>query len=66
MGLPCYFFLMCSGDKFDQLDEARINGKVELSDYGKVIASGFGENPSDEVIAELKQKYDFEATEIIS
>jgi hypothetical protein len=36
------------------------DGNVDLEKYGKIIASCYGEKPSDEVRAHLKQKYGFD------
>lgn len=36
------------------------DGMIDLEDYGKVIASCYGEEPNDEVKALLKDKYGFE------
>lgn len=35
-------------------------GMIDLEDYGKVIASCYGEEPNDETKAFLKEKYGFE------
>ncbi|TAE82146.1 MAG: hypothetical protein EAZ74_04260 [Alphaproteobacteria bacterium] len=36
------------------------NQSIDLLDYGKVVASNYGEEPSDEVKAMLKEKYNFD------
>jgi hypothetical protein len=35
-------------------------GTIDLNDYGKVIASCYGETPTPEIKAFLKEKYDFD------
>jgi|GEM_PF-2409529 len=60
-GRKCYFFLMCSMEKVKQLQspENKQKDSLDLRDYGNIVASGFGVDPSDEVIKMLKDKYDF-------
>lgn len=36
------------------------DGMIDLEDYGKVIASCYGEEPNDEIRTMLKEKYGFE------
>lgn len=36
------------------------DGMIDLEDYGKVIASCYGEEPNDEIRTLLKEKYGFE------
>ncbi len=35
------------------------DGIIDLEDYGRVIASNYGEEPSEEILAFLHEKYDF-------
>jgi len=35
-------------------------GNIDLEDYGRVVASCYGETPNDEVRAYLKEKYGFD------
>jgi len=41
------------------LDALHGDGTIDLETYGKVIASCYGEGPSEEVCAFLKEKYGF-------
>jgi|GEM_PF-2890655 len=59
--MPCYFFLLCTHSKLDQLLEKSKKSNTDLTAYGEVIASGYGSDVSDEVRALLKEKYNFDA-----
>lgn len=61
-GFPCYWFVMCSSEKYKMLQSKLNTGHVELADYGQVIASGRGKKPTDKVLSELLEKYNFDAT----
>jgi len=63
-GRECYHFLMCSQEKIKAL-KAVIAGSFDLKDYGKVIASGFGNTPSESTKKMLKDEYNFDADEVI-
>jgi hypothetical protein len=58
----CHYFLMCTPQKLKMLKEAK-EGVQALKDYGVIVASGFGREPSASVIAMMKEKYnlDFDA-----
>jgi hypothetical protein len=36
------------------------DGMIDLEDFGRVVASNYGEAPSDDVRKLLKEKYDFD------
>lgn len=56
----CYFFIACSSSKIATLQYTR-EDKLNIYDYGNVLASGFGKYPSAEVKVLLKEKYHFDA-----
>lgn len=62
-GRPCYFFMMGAEYKIKALQSRISKGSLDLRDYGTIIASGFGKDPSQEVIKMLKEKYDFDYNE---
>ena len=63
-GRDCYHFLMCSQEKIKAL-KAVIKGSFDLKDYGKIIASGFGRDPSETIKKMLKDEYNFDADEVL-
>ncbi len=63
-GRDCYFFIMCAGHKISALKAAK-SGEFDLKDYGKIIASGFGAEPSQEIKDMLKKEYDFDADTLV-
>ncbi len=60
-GRWAYYFVLVEPPReqaFMQAIESK--GTIDLEDFGKVIASCYGEEPSDEVKEYLKEKYDFD------
>ncbi len=60
-GRWAYYFVLVEPPKEQSfLDALDSNASIDLEDYGKVIASNYGEEPSDDVKRMLKDKYGFE------
>lgn len=57
----CFFFVQCSMRRADELQAAFKVGPVNLTDYGPILGSGFGRDPSPEVKRMLLEKYGFNA-----
>lgn len=55
-----YFLLVEAGKEAFFLKSLEDKGMINLEEYGKIIASCYGEEPSAEVKALLKEKYGFE------
>jgi hypothetical protein len=55
-----YFVLVMPDREAEFLAAIAGDGTIELDDYGKVVASCYGEVPSIEVAEYLKEKYGFE------
>jgi hypothetical protein len=55
-----YFVLVEAPRETAFLESIKGDGTVDLEEYGKVIASCYGEEPSDEVKDFLKERYGFE------
>lgn len=55
-----YFVLVDAAREAIFLKAIKGEGKIDLTDFGKVIASCYGEAPTDEVRRFLKEKYGFE------
>jgi DUF1009 family protein len=58
-GKDCYYFLLSSDAKAKEMVGVS-DGVFDINDYGKIIASGWGSEPSDEVKAQLKEEYGVE------
>ena len=59
-GRSCYFYLRIHPAKKElvkRLDPSRV---TDLTHYGEVIASGFGESPTTELQAQMKMEHGFE------
>ena len=59
-GLDCYFFIMCEHNKVDAIMSDGKDGRVNLEEYGKVLESGWGKDPSEEIKQIMRDKYDFD------
>jgi hypothetical protein len=60
-GRWAYYFVLVQGDREAEfLGAIEGDGTVDLEEYGKVIASCYGEEPTKEVREYLKERYGFE------
>ena len=60
-GRWAYYFVLVEPPKEQSfLDALDSNASIDLEDYGKVIASNYGEEPSEDVKRMLKDKYGFD------
>lgn len=60
-GRWAYYFVLVEAPREAQFLKAiKGDGMVDLEEFGKIIASCYGEIPSDEVRTFLKDKYGFE------
>ena len=60
-GRWAYYFVLVEPTKEKGfLEGLESDGTIDLEDFGKVIASNYGEEPSEEVKEMLKEKYGFE------
>jgi hypothetical protein len=55
----CYFVYVQAAKERIFLKAIEGDGIIDLENYGKVIASCYGEEPTAELKAFLKEKYDF-------
>ena len=60
----CYYFVMCSHERIKMLHNVT-TGMFDIHDYGKIIASGVGREPSDAVKQTLRDDYDFDAESLL-
>ena len=59
-GWDCYYFLAASHEKMKSLKNKKADS-FNLTEYGKIILSGYGNAPSEEEKAWLKAQYDIDA-----
>lgn len=55
-----YFVLVEAAKEQSFLNALEANESIDLEDYGKVVASNYGEEPSEDVKKMLKERYGFE------
>jgi hypothetical protein len=60
LGNKCYFYLRTDSLKQAILERQIGKNNVNIRDYGVIIATGFGENPSAKVVNRMKAEYGFE------
>jgi hypothetical protein len=60
-GRWAYYFVLVEPAKEQAfLAALESNQSIDLEEYGKVVASNYGEEPSEEVRTMLKEKYGFD------
>ena len=55
-----FYYVLVERTKLDAFLRAFESDCMELTDYGKIIASCYGEEPTQEIKDFLKEKYDFD------
>lgn len=55
-GIDCFYFLMCPEFKLELMKNSS-EEIVDMNDYGKIVHSGYGIEPSEEDIRHIKEKY---------
>ncbi len=61
-GKPAYAYIISTPEKM-KLYEAARHAALDLTQYGNIIASGFGHTPASETLQMLKEKYGLEPAE---
>lgn len=59
-GRPCYFYMLIRQEHARNIAELVAKGSVDLANYGTVLASGYGENPPEDVQQRMHDEYQFE------
>jgi hypothetical protein len=59
-GKRAYYFILVLPAKEAEFLKSLKKGKINIKDYGEVIASCYGETPTEEVRQLLKEKYGFD------
>lgn len=58
-GKDCHFFIMCPQHRYSLLEKHFRDGTVNMTDYGRVVASGYGHAPSQATLRMLKEQYNY-------
>ena len=56
-GRPTWHYILVDKLKLPLLLVAAKQGRVELSNYGKIIFSGFGEQPPKDIVSHVEKHY---------
>lgn len=59
-GTPCFFVLRASNASFMKLKAKMGKDPIDISTYGEIIASGFGDKPHKALAKRLHDEYDIE------
>lgn len=59
-GRRAYYYILVDKLKLPQFLNLNAEGRYDLADYGKIIASGYGEEPTEDVKAMLKKRFGFD------
>ena len=60
VGRKRYYYVQLSGIKKPIVERLVAKSGVNPADYGEILATGFGEQPSAEIAAYMKTEYGFE------
>ena len=56
-GEPCWHYIEVEKNKLRDFKEKLKTGSMELTEYGKVVFSGWGQEPSAEIQEKVAQMY---------
>jgi hypothetical protein len=56
-GRPAWHYVLVSKESEAELKKQKAGTNIDVADYGKIIKSGWGEEPSDEVKREIEEEY---------
>lgn len=59
-GEVAWYFILCDKDKKEAFLKHKEGDSYNLEDYGKIIASGYGDKVPEDVQKTLKEKYNFD------
>ena len=60
-GRDCYYFIATTEEKISEM-AALQDGTHQISDYGKILGSGFGTKPSEAVKQMIKEKHGYDVS----
>lgn len=56
-GRPAWHYVLVPHDKIKGLRQQKSGTNIDVADYGKIIKSGWGVDPSPEIVKEIEEKY---------
>jgi hypothetical protein len=59
-GQPAWWYVLVDAPKLDAFYAAMESGGVDLADYGKIVKSGYGEEPPRVIKDQMKEEFGFE------
>lgn len=59
-GRRAFYYILVDKLKLKQFLSLKSDGRYDLADYGRIIACGYGEEPTEDAKKMLKAKYGFD------
>ena len=56
-GRAAWHYVLVSPEKIKELRHQKSGTNIDVTDFGNIIRSGWGENPSDEIVKEVEDEY---------
>jgi hypothetical protein len=56
-GRAAWHYVLVSPEKIKELRHQKSGTNIDVTDFGKIIRSGWGENPSEEIEKEIEEEY---------
>ena len=56
-GRPAWHYVLITHENIKKLKVQKAGTNIDVTDFGKIIRSGWGENPSDAIVEEVEAEY---------
>lgn len=56
-GMPEWHYVFVPHDKINQLRKQKSGANVDVTDFGKIIKSGWGDDPPPEIVKKIEEEY---------
>jgi hypothetical protein len=56
-GRPAWHYILVPPENVKILKKQKAGSNIDVTDYGKIVRSGWGENPSDKIVKEIEAEY---------
>lgn len=60
-GYDAWYYVQVEPIKISLFQKSIQSGSIKLDEFGKILESGFGKMPEQDVVAFMKEKYNFTA-----
>lgn len=56
-GRPAWHYVLVSPENIAELKKQKSGTNIDVADFGKIVKSGWGEDPSPEIVKEIEEQY---------